>query len=48
MTEINLDTINIADFVKDIRIFIESSLCNACGLCGEICPFGLPQKSSSG
>ena len=45
MTEINL---NFTEIVIDIRIFIDKQICNGCGLCGEICPFGLPQVTDSG
>jgi ferredoxin len=27
-----------------LRIFIDPSKCNGCGLCEEICPFGLPER----
>ncbi len=30
------------------KIFIDSSKCTGCGLCGEICPFGLPVPNSNG
>ena len=30
------------------RIFINSTLCNGCGLCTELCPFGLPKPIDSG
>jgi len=31
-----------------IKIMIKESECTGCGLCAEICPFGLPQKSETG
>jgi ferredoxin len=34
--------------VLDLRIMIDHSKCKGCGLCNEICPFGLPQKGDSG
>ena len=34
--------------ITDIRIFIDESKCTSCGLCEEICPFGLPKLSSKG
>ncbi len=30
------------------RIFINTSTCTGCGLCGEVCPFGLPKQNNSG
>jgi len=30
------------------HIFIDTSKCTGCGLCGEICPFGLPQSNDTG
>ena len=32
--------------VQTVRIAIDITKCNGCGLCGEVCPFGLPQKTS--
>ena len=34
--------------VLDIRILINEPLCTGCGLCGELCPFGLPKPSDNG
>ncbi|TXT53644.1 MAG: hypothetical protein BAJALOKI1v1_2330004 [Promethearchaeota archaeon] len=31
-----------------LRIFINPSKCIACGLCEEVCPFGLPKKEIDG
>ena len=42
--KVSLDKLSI----KDFKIFINENLCNGCGLCGEVCPFGLPQPHSSG
>ena len=48
MTEINLESFNFKEFIKDTNIFIDKELCNGCGVCGEVCPFGLPQANHSG
>lgn len=32
----------------EIKIFIEPSRCTGCGLCGEVCPFGLPKPNNNG
>jgi len=34
--------------IKDFKIFINENICNKCGLCVEVCPFGLPQQNESG
>ena len=34
--------------IQSVRIAIDILKCNGCGLCGELCPFGLPQKNSLG
>jgi ferredoxin len=47
MTEIDLESFDFTDFLKDIRIFIDKDICNGCGICGEVCPFGLPQVTCS-
>ncbi len=41
---------NINDLFEtlDLRILIDPSKCSACGLCEEICPFGLPEKGGDG
>ena len=31
-----------------VRISINQNLCTGCGLCGEVCPFGLPQPIENG
>jgi ferredoxin len=48
MTETNLNLFDFTKIIKDLRIFIDKQTCNGCGLCGEICPFGLPQVTDSG
>jgi len=44
------DSSSIGNFLKalNLRIVINPSKCIACGLCEEICPFGLPQKENDG
>ena len=42
--KISLDKLSI----KDFKIFINENVCNGCGLCTEVCPFGLPQQIDSG
>ena len=34
--------------LNGVRISINQNLCTGCGLCGEICPFGLPQPIENG
>ena len=48
MADINLKSLDFSKYVKDILIFIDKDLCNGCGLCGEVCPFGLPHSNDSG
>ena len=48
MTEINDDSCCNPITIELPRIFINESVCTSCGLCGELCPFGLPQPNSSG
>lgn len=48
MTEIELDFSKIMDSLENVKILINTTLCNGCGLCGEICPFGLPHPNGSG
>ena len=48
MTEIELDFHKIMDSIENVRIYVNTTLCNGCGLCGEICPFGLPRPNNSG
>ncbi|MFX0073114.1 MAG: ATP-binding protein [Candidatus Hermodarchaeota archaeon] len=50
MTEMKLNN-NSCSTVSTIeipRIFINALKCTGCGLCGEVCPFGLPQLNDSG
>ncbi|MFX0058824.1 MAG: ATP-binding protein [Candidatus Hodarchaeota archaeon] len=48
MTEINIESFDFMESIKDILIFIDKNSCNGCGLCGEVCPFGLPKPSNFG
>jgi ferredoxin len=34
--------------ILNARIFIDSAKCTGCGLCAEICPFGLPRLEENG
>ena len=42
--KISLDKLSI----KDFKIYIDENLCSGCGLCGELCPFGLPKPLENG
>jgi ferredoxin len=33
--------------LNNIRISIITSICIGCGVCAEVCPFGLPQKKAN-
>jgi NAD-dependent dihydropyrimidine dehydrogenase PreA subunit len=48
MAEIDLESFNFTEFIKDTGIFIDKDKCNGCGLCGEVCPFGLPHSNGMG
>ena len=50
MTQIKSDSCCSPSAIEiDIpRIFINIATCTGCGLCGEVCPFGLPQSNGSG
>lgn len=48
MIETTPNSCNSTETIEIVRIFINASICNGCGLCGELCPFGLPQPNSSG
>lgn len=48
MTEIDFKSLNFAEIIKNLKIFIDRNICTACGLCEEICPFGLPQQDADG
>ena len=34
--------------ISNVRVFINSMICTGCGLCGELCPFGLPTPTNDG
>ena len=48
ITGIELNSLDFAEIVTNLRIFIDRDICNSCGMCGEVCPFGLPQVTESG
>ena len=48
MTASNLESLDFSEFIKNVLIFIDKDVCNGCGLCAEVCPFGLPQVNNSG
>jgi ferredoxin len=48
ITEIDLNTLDFTEIITNLRIFIDRDICNGCGTCGEVCPFGLPQITESG
>ncbi len=35
-------------FTNDMKIFINPDSCTGCGICAEVCPFGLPEMNESG
>ena len=51
MTELNTNSRCCSPFAinsNDLKIYIDSSKCSSCGLCGELCPFGLIGKNKYG
>lgn len=32
---------------KNNKIYIEQEICTGCGLCREVCPFGLPERNEN-
>ncbi len=48
MTETKKKTACSLTSLTGSRIYIKEALCTGCGLCGEVCPFGLPRLNSSG
>lgn len=50
MTELNTNNSSCCapTTIQIAKIFISTSSCTGCGLCGEVCPFGLPQPIDSG
>lgn len=44
----NTNTLDNILNVLNIRIMIKEPDCTGCGLCAEICPFGLPQSNGNG
>ncbi len=48
MTETKKDSSSCSTPEGSERILIDKSICNGCGLCSEVCPFGLPISDGSG
>ena len=48
MIEITTKTDLITITLDLPKISIESELCTGCGICAEICPFGIPQANDEG
>jgi len=55
MTESQITTVNQSIEVKseqenalNLKIYVDFKRCNGCGLCVEVCPFGLPQRDFTG
>jgi len=47
MTENKIEK-KMEEIIGGSKIFIIPNLCVECGLCGELCPFGLPKPGKSG
>ena len=48
MIKITLKTASIQIPLVVPKIAIDQDLCTGCGICGEICPFGIPQANGDG
>ncbi|MFX1390040.1 MAG: 4Fe-4S binding protein [Promethearchaeota archaeon] len=48
MVKITLKTSSIKISINLPKISINPDLCTGCGICGEVCPFGLPNLNSEG
>ncbi len=48
MIKITLKPTSITIQIELPKIFIDQDLCTGCGICAEICPFGIPQSNSNG
>ena len=48
MIKITLKPSSITIQIELPKISIDQGLCTGCGICGEVCPFGIPQSSSNG
>ena len=48
MIKITLKPTSITIQIALPKISIDQDLCTGCGICGEICPFGIPQSSNNG
>jgi ferredoxin len=46
--KITLKTTSININITLPKISIDQDLCTGCGICFEICPFGIPQPNSNG
>ncbi len=48
MRKITLKTTSINIKIALPKISIDQELCTGCGICFEICPFGIPQPNNDG
>ena len=45
---LNIDDPSLFGIPKGVKIYINPILCISCGLCAEVCPFGLPIQDPVG
>ncbi|MFX1575004.1 MAG: ATP-binding protein, partial [Promethearchaeota archaeon] len=48
MVKITLKATSLNIPVIKLKIFINPDLCTGCGICAEVCPFGIPQPNGAG